>query len=369
VCALARQAAGSGGLASGSGGEAPDPASPRGEGKSIPTRTSTSTNTSTSTSPGDIGCPLRPLVTALHASRTAVVSSPELLQHVFTFLAGGKVEARRDLGRAALVCRLWREAAVGEALWGCVASEVMPAMRHRVLKLGARRCVLERGLCHRDKRACVGGKRDLSSFRLQVEVWDMLDDTCLLSAQGRLFLADDPVLTIEGADRVEVGRAFSAASRDPVQRRFSNIDDYFRRGADTVEEGIRVRVYVRDERAGRQALLWSSTNEEVFRCVGVPPDDPMGDVVPQGSRRVEQANFLPIQNSVSPGQALYARVVFFVSPEAGQEGVAEADKLWRVVGGDQFGAAMFSLQFALLEGEHRETAAEIILLIKGLLEP
>jgi hypothetical protein len=85
-----------------------------------------------------------------------VVSSPDLLEHVLTFLAGGKLEARRDLGRAALVCRLWRGAAVGEEVWGRVAAEVMPAMMRRVSEVGARRCVLERGRCRLSSRAFVG---------------------------------------------------------------------------------------------------------------------------------------------------------------------------------------------------------------------
>jgi hypothetical protein len=101
----AQQAAGRIGVASGSGGEAPVPGSPRGEGNK---RARTTTTTSTSTSPSDAGCPPRPLITARHASRTAVVSSPELLEHVLTFLAGGKEQAMRDLGRAGLVCRSWR---------------------------------------------------------------------------------------------------------------------------------------------------------------------------------------------------------------------------------------------------------------------
>jgi hypothetical protein len=98
-------------VASGSGGEAPDSGSPRGEGNK---RARTTTSTSTSTSPP------RPLITARHASRTAVVSSPELMEHVLSFLAGWYLEARMDLGHAALVCRLWREAALGEELWGRV---------------------------------------------------------------------------------------------------------------------------------------------------------------------------------------------------------------------------------------------------------
>jgi hypothetical protein len=210
---LTRQAVG--GVASGSGGEAPDPGRPPGEGNK---RARTSTSTSTS--------PPRPLITARHDSRTAVVSSPQLLEHVLTFLAGGEVEAREDLGRAALVCRLWREAAVGEELWGRVASDLMPAMERRVSEVGARRCVLERGHCVRDQRAWVGVNW-WWGLRFEVEVWDTLDETCLLSTEGDFCLSYDPFeLRVAGADRVEVVcPAFSAASRDPVERRFASIDD------------------------------------------------------------------------------------------------------------------------------------------------
>jgi hypothetical protein len=325
--ALARQAGGPLGLASGSGAEAPDSGSPRGEGNKR-----ARTSHSTSPSPGVT----KPLITARHASRTAVVLSPELLEHVFTFLAGGKRAARRDLGRAALVCRSWREAAEGEEVWGRVASELMPAMGRRVSAVGARRCVLERGHCDRDQRAWVGGKW-WSGLRLQVEVWDTLDERCLLSAEGRMGVTvHSHELGIIGADRVEVvSPAFSAASRDPVQRRFASIDDYFRRGPGTVRAPICVKVYVRDKRTGRQALLWVTRTQGELRCVDVAPTDPLRPDLPDGSRHVQQADYLPLYSPALPGQALHAQVEFYVRPEAGQEGVAAADKMWRIAGGDE----------------------------------
>jgi hypothetical protein len=312
------------------GGEAPDPGSPGGEGNK---RSRTTTSTTTSTSPGDSGCPPRPLITARHASRTAVVSSPELLEHVLSFLAGRKVEAREDLGRAALACRSWRDVAVGEEVWGRVASEVMPAMRGRVSEVGARRCMMERGLCHRDRRALVA-LRWKWDFRLQVEVWDRLDGLRLLSAEGEVDLWDHPhVLLFTGAARVEVVcPAFSAASRDPVQRRFASIGDYFRRGPGTVEDGICLRVYVRDERTGRQALLWDVGHEEEFRCEDVPAEDPMRPHLPEGSLLVREEGYMPIRSPALPGQDLHAYVGFYICPEAGQEGVAEVDKIWRGAG-------------------------------------
>jgi hypothetical protein len=367
VCALSRQAAGPGGAASGSGGEASDPGSPRREGKSIQTRPSTSTTTTTTSSTNDTGRPPRPLSTARHASRTAVVSSPDLLEHVFTFLAGGKVEARRDLGRAALVCRSWREVAVGEELWGRVASDVMPAMRQHISEVGARRCVVERGHCFRDRRAWVGDKW-LTDLRLQIEVWDLLDETCLFSAEGSMGLTVPPhALILWGTDRVEVVcPAFSAASRDPVQRRFASIDGYFRRGpGGTVQEGVRFRVYARDEFTGRQALLWSTSEEIQLRCEDVDPDDPMRPHMPEGSQLVAQDEFSPIYSPALPGQALHACVGFYVCPEAGQEGVAEADKMWRLAGGDEdnYGdhPSFFYMRF-----DEGVTIAQLASLVRGL---
>jgi hypothetical protein len=345
-------------VASGSGGEAQDPGHPHGEGKNIVTRTSAST----STSPG----PPRPHITARHASRTAVVSSPELLEYILSFLAGGKIKAREDLGRAALVCRSWREAAVGEELWGRVASDVMSAMERRMSEVGARRCVLERGHCERDQRAWVGWLWTWS-LRLQVEVWDLLDETCLLSAEGGMSLTAHPhTLRLTGTDRREVVcPAFSAASRDPVQRRFASIDDYFRRAEDTVEEDIVVHVYVRDERRSRQALLWEYHYSQL-QCEDVPPGDPLRPHLPEGSRRVYEAGSLPIYSPALPGQALNARMGFHLCPEAGQEGVAEADKMWRVAGGDEHNYGDHESSF-YLQFDPNVTEAQLASLIRGLL--
>jgi hypothetical protein len=357
---VARQAAGPAGLASGSGGEAPDPGSPRGEGNK---------RARNSTSPGDTECPARPLITARHGSRSAVVSSPELLEHVLSFLAGGKHEARRDLGRAALVCRSWRGVALGEELWGRVTSELMPAMGRRVSEVGARRCVVERGHCTRDKRAWLEDTW-WPPLRLQVEVWDELAETCLLSAEGQMGLSEQPhTLRVKGTDRVEVvGPAFSAASRDPVQRRFASIDDYFRRGPEgTVQEGIGVRVYVRDERTGRQTLLWDLEHQEELECEDVPPDDHLRPHLPEGSRLVRQGNTLPLYSPALPGQALRAHVGWYVSPEAGQEGVEEADKMWRMAGGDQDNYDDHESFFYLVfDGD--VTEAHLASLFRGLLE-
>jgi hypothetical protein len=257
---------------------------------------------------------------------------------------------------------------VGGALWGRVASELMPALRRCVSAMGARRCVLERALCHRFQRALVSWAWTWD-LTLEVEVWDMLDETCLLSAEGELCSPDYPhKLRVKGADRCEVVcPAFSAASRDPVQRRFASINDYCRRQEDTVEKGIHFKVYVRDERTGRQALLWDVYHEHGLVCEDVDPvpDDPIPPFLPEGSLHVYQAEYLPIYSRALPGQALRARAGFYVCPEAVQEGVAEADKMWRVAGGDEDEYDDHSSFFYL---EFEAEQAELASLVRGLID-
>jgi hypothetical protein len=77
---LARQAAGAGGTASGSGDESRDPRSPRGEGNKR-ARTSISSTTTLAV------CPRRPLI-----NRTAM-SGSELVEHFLSFLERGELPA------------------------------------------------------------------------------------------------------------------------------------------------------------------------------------------------------------------------------------------------------------------------------------
>jgi hypothetical protein len=93
----------------------------------------------------------------------------------------------------------------------------------------------------------------------------------------------------------------------------------------------------------------------------VLPGDPMRPHLPEGSLRVRQADFRPIYSPALPGQALQARVRFYVRPEAGQEGVAEADKMWRVAGGNH--ESFFYMQFG-----DDVTEAQLVCLIRGSLE-
>jgi hypothetical protein len=128
-------------------------------------------------------------------------------------------------------------------------------------------------------------------------------------------------------------------------------------------------VYVRDERTGRQALLWNHHYESgEFVCEDVPPDYPMLRFLPEGSRRVRKAGSLPIFSPALPGQALHAGIGFYVWPEGGQEGVAEADKLWRVAGGDQDNYGDHDSFFHMLFDDDT-TEDQLASLVRGLLDP
>jgi hypothetical protein len=124
---------------------------------------------------------------------------------------------------------------------------------------------------------------------------------------------------------------------------------------------------VRDDLGGRQAVLWgTSSAASKFECEDVPPDNAMRPYLPEGSRRVLQAEYLPIY-SLTPGKALYARLVFFVRPEAGQEGVAEADKMWRMAGDDEDNYGDHASFFRLaLHGD--VTEAQLASFIRGSLQ-
>jgi hypothetical protein len=134
-------------------------------------------------------------------SRAAVVSSRELMERVLVFLAGGSREAREDVGRAAVVCRLWREAAYGEELWGRVASEVMP-----VVGAGrdGREYVVEVGRCLMERRVRWEGDW-WEGLRLHFEVWDGRDGLRMLSVEGRLGVVSGgeacSSLRVTGSDR------------------------------------------------------------------------------------------------------------------------------------------------------------------------
>jgi hypothetical protein len=277
-------------------------------------------------------------------SRAAVVSSRELMERVLAFVAGGSREAREDVGRAAVVCRVWREAAYGAEVWGCMASEVLPVVGAGGLGLGrdGRAYVVEVGRCVAERRVRWGDDW-WEGLRLHVEVWDGRDGLRMLSVEGRFDVNVNggyTFLEVTGLDRHEVvGPAFSAASRDPEHPRFEDVRDYFRRAHEEGTPGeLCTRAVVRDVRSGRRALLWESGKGQRWAALYVPPTDRFSPFLPEGSLVI--ATMSGADHSIvyprcgTEEAAVRMGLDFNVRPEAGQEGVPARDKLWRLAGAD-----------------------------------
>jgi hypothetical protein len=283
---------------------------------------------------------------AAAAAAGAVGSTRELVERVLGFLAGGSRGARGDVGRAASVCRLWREVAYGEEVWGRMAAEVLPMLRG---ERDGRGYVAEQGRCLVERRVWFA-EEWWEGLRLHLEVWDARDNLRILSAEGELNVRldedDELTLRIRGSDRREVvGPAFSAASRDPEHHRFATMQHYFDRAHDTdLPCAVCIRAVVSDTRTGRQALLFESGKERMFFVRSYDPNlDVIIENLPDGSicfgTDHEQEFFSTAWGPPPSGQgdpeALVQYLVFYLRPEEGQEGVPERDRLYRAVGGDE----------------------------------
>jgi hypothetical protein len=266
-----------------------------------------------------------------------VGSTRELLERVLGFLAGGSRGARGDVGRAASVCRLWRDVAYGEEVWGRMAAEVLPLLavgsdgRRYVAEQG--RCLLERRVWHSDQW--------WEGLRLHFEVWDACDNLRILSAEGRLRVdkSDDEELLhlkITGSDRREVvGPAFSAASRDPEEHRFETMQRFLRLAHldPDLPSTMCFRVVVNDARTGRQALLFESGKEHrLFARLTDPLVDEIFDdgSICFGSQGDPDMVLFSTASGGGAPEAWEQYLVFYLRPEEGQEGVSERDRLYRV---------------------------------------
>jgi hypothetical protein len=173
-------------------------------------------------------------------------------------------------------------------------------------------------------------------LELHVEVFDRMDGLQMLSARGPLewefneangwtsfYLPPLPAVEVRGS-------SFSAASRDPEQRRFANIGAYFSQGhRSRYPCSLCVRVTVRDQRTGRGGLLWAEGKWTVRRV-----EDPIPyweQALPEGAMAVTS----PLNIMVGArGDGQECRTAFYVCPEPDQEGVAEEDKLYHVAMGE-----------------------------------
>jgi hypothetical protein len=206
---------------------------------------------------------------AASTPRQAVLLDARLLGHILRFLGGSSREARADLGRGALVCHAWKDEVFDDAVWQDMAGELFPCLRDCAAQRGGSRAyVVEHGRALLERRRWAEGQRSLGGLRMHFEVWDESDGLRLLSAEGPMaFDTLDDSLIIVGEGSRTVAPPFSAASRDPRSLRFTSIADYFERAHETdLPSGLHVRVAVRDERTGRQALLWSSGETPALRA-------------------------------------------------------------------------------------------------------
>jgi hypothetical protein len=174
-----------------------------------------------------------------------------------------------------------------------------------------------------------------AGLELHVEVFDRMDGLQMLSARGPLTWNLQEangwtVFSLPPSAAVDVrGPSFSAASRDPEQRRFANIGEYFEEGDESEYPcSLCVRVTVRDQRTGKGGLLW-----EEGKGTARTFEDPIPfweERLPEGTKAVVSSS----SSMVGAGDGLKCNTNLYVCPEPNQEGVAEEDRLYHVAMGD-----------------------------------
>jgi hypothetical protein len=201
-----------------------------------------------------------------------------------------------------------------------------------------------------------------AGLELHVEVFDRMDGLQMLSARGPLMLEgfeEDgwTELYLPPLPAVDVcGPSFSAASRDPEQRRFADIGAYFSQGHQSEYPcSLCVRVTVRDQRTGKGGLLWEEGKGTVRSF-----KDPTAFMEP---RLVEGAKAVFSQWSSmvgGRGEGLECRTALYVCPEPNQEGVAEEDRLYHVaIGADNSEEDAFPLGFNMKSTDTAQVGALI----------
>jgi hypothetical protein len=176
-----------------------------------------------------------------------------------------------------------------------------------------------------------------AGLELHVEVFDRMDGLQMLSARGRLMWGvvgemEVTRITMPAFPTVEVrGASFSAASRDPEQRRFADIWEYFSQGDESEYPcSLCVRVTVRDQRTGRYGLLWEEGKRTYRRCATCALGT---SVVSYGKIMVG-----------GRGDGLQCWTRFDICPEPNQEDVADEDRLYRVATGETIPGAGYHFQ-------------------------
>jgi hypothetical protein len=268
------------------------------------------------------------------SSVQGVLGDRDLLGCVLGFVGGqtGR-QSVRALGQTALVCRKWEEVSAGEELWVGIENKVAPLLFLDDEQMG--RVVVGRGRLVQYGRLLVAERRVWSEqdwaagLELQVEVFDRMDGLQMLSARGTLKakVQGNSVYLCMLRPAVEAREGcFSAASRDPVQQRFADIEAYFTQGHESGYPcSLCVRVTVRDRRTGRGGLLWEEGKSMVRTCPALIPF--WEQRLPAGSK-VAVSN--PNKMVWGGGDGLQCKTNLYVCPIPDQHGVAEKDRMYRV---------------------------------------
>jgi hypothetical protein len=186
------------------------------------------------------------------------------------------------------------------------------------------------------ERRMWSGRDWTAGLELHVEVFDRMDGLQMMSARGPLLLRVNEAsgftaFSLPPLPAMEVrGASFSAASRDPDQRRFANIGAYFTEGHRSEYPcSLCVRVTVRDQRTGKGGLLWEEGKgaERAFR----DPIPSWEERLPEGTKAVV-SEWSGVVGARAEGQECWTN--FYVCPEPDQEGVAEEDRLYHVALGE-----------------------------------
>jgi hypothetical protein len=171
-----------------------------------------------------------------------------------------------------------------------------------------------------------------AGLELQVEVFDRMDGLQMLSARGALranVQGNIASVILHMVPALDVcGSSFSAASRDPEQQRFADIEAYFTQGHESRYPcSLCVRVTVRDRRTGKAALLWEEGKGVVRRCPALLPF--WETRLPAGSR-MSTSNGSKMVLGRGNDHGLLCGTDLYVCPVPDQQGVAEKDRMYRV---------------------------------------
>jgi hypothetical protein len=217
----------------------------------------------------------------------------------------------------------------------------------------------------------------LDGLEGHVEVFDRMDGLQMLSMRGPVsFGQEEEYVEMEfltGSPQVHIkNAAFSAASRDPVLRRFATMAQYFYKGRD--EEYpccLCIRVTLRDTRTGRMAVVWEqddvslrleSIYDAALRCF---PDNWLDCRTCRGTPRE-----IPIGRLVCPLMACFgARRV-----DDQGEGVSAQDRLYRIVHiSNRVSNTSFQVSFKAIgdrdEGEGMLTLEQFTLALQAVMTP